>query len=220
MESLEFDQIDSRRTTIKTADSKTCSWFLKHPDYLAWLNSEKKSQHHGFLWIRGKPGAGKSIIMKFIYMKRKKTNKLTKAITISFFFNARGDLLEKSVSGMYRSLLLQLLEDFPDLQKILDDPDLIPRNQVTCPPLNILKDLFRSAILSLGERAVTCFVDALDECDEQQVRDMVEFFEEVAEQCVEDNVRFQVCFSSRHYPGNYCLRRQPSPTVQNQLLYN
>jgi hypothetical protein len=200
MESLEFDQIDSRRTTIKTAYSKTCSWFLKHPDYLAWLDSKKQSQHHGFLWIRGKPGAGKSIIMKFIYGKRKKTDIPMKAITVSFFFNARGGLLEKSVSGMYRSLLLQLLEGFPDLQKILDDPDLIPRNQVTCPSLNILKDLFRSAISSLDERALTCFVDALDECDEQQVKDMVEFFEEVAEQCVEDNVRFQVCFSSRHYP--------------------
>ncbi|KAF5227466.1 hypothetical protein FAUST_11758 [Fusarium austroamericanum] len=138
--------------------------------------------------------------MKFIYMKRKKTDIPMEAITISFFFNARGDLLEKSVSGMYRSLLLQLLEGFPDVQKILDDPDLIPRNQVTCPALNILKDLFRSAILSLGKRVLTCFVDALDECDEQQVKDMVEFFEEVAEQYVEDNVRFQVCFSSRHYP--------------------
>ncbi|WKT54412.1 Ankyrin repeat [Fusarium oxysporum f. sp. vasinfectum] len=200
MESLEFDQIDSRRTTIKTAYSNTCSWFLKHPDYLAWLDPKKQSQHHGFLWLRGKPGAGKSIIMKFIYTKRKKTDIPMKAITISFFFNARGDLLEKSVSGIYRSLLLQLLEGFPDLQTILDDPDLIPRNQVTCPPLNILKDLFRSAISSLEKRALTCFVDALDECDEQQVKDMVEFFEEVAEQCVEDNVRFQVCFSSRHYP--------------------
>ncbi|KAK2122386.1 ankyrin repeat-containing domain protein [Fusarium oxysporum II5] len=148
---------------------------------------EKRPHHHGFLWIRGKPGAGKSIIMKFIYTKRKKTDIPMKAIIISFFFNARGDLLEKSVSGMYRSLLLQLLKGFPDLQEILDDPDLIPRNQVTCPPLNILKDLFRTAISSLGKRALTCFVDALDECDEQQVKDMVEFFEEVAEQCVEDN---------------------------------
>ncbi|EXL39948.1 hypothetical protein FOCG_17450 [Fusarium oxysporum f. sp. radicis-lycopersici 26381] len=200
MESLGFEQIDSRKTTIKTAYSKTCRWFLKHPDYLSWLDSEKQSQHHGFLWIRGKPGAGKSIIMKFIYTKMKKTDILMKALTISFFFNARGALLEKSVSGMYRSLLLQLLEGFPDLQLILDDLDLIPRNQVTCPSLNILKDLFRSAISSLDKRALTCFVDALDECDEQQVKDMVEFFEEVAEQCVEDNVRFQVCFSSRHYP--------------------
>ncbi|KAF5258984.1 hypothetical protein FOXYS1_10420, partial [Fusarium oxysporum] len=200
MESLGFEQIDSRKTTIKTAYSKTCRWFLKHPDYLSWLDSEKQSQHHGFLWIRGKPGAGKSIIMKFIYTKMKKTDIPMKALTVSFFFNARGAFLEKSVSGMYRSLLLQLLEGFPDLQQTLDDPDLIPRNQVTCPPLNILKDLFRSAISYLDKRALTCFVDALDECDEQQVKDMVEFFEEVAEQCVEDNVRFQVCFSSRHYP--------------------
>ncbi|WZH50247.1 uncharacterized protein QYS62_011491 [Fusarium acuminatum] len=101
---------------------------------------------------------------------------------------------------MYRSLLLQFLEGFPDLQRILDDTDLISRNQVTCPLLNILKDLFRSAVSSLEKRALTCFVDALDECDEQQVRDMVEIFEEVAEQCVEHNMRFQVCFSSRHYP--------------------
>ncbi|GKU15980.1 unnamed protein product, partial [Fusarium langsethiae] len=200
MESLEFDQIHSRRSTIKTAYSKTCSWFLKHPDYLAWLDSKKQPQNHGFLWIRGKPGAGKSIIMKFIYTKWKKTDIPMKALTISFFFNARGGLLEKSVLGMYRSLLLQLLEGFPDLQTILEDPDLISRNQVTCPSLNILKDLFRSAVSSLKKRALTCFVDALDECDEQQVRDMVEFFEEVAEQCVEDNVRFRVCFSSRHYP--------------------
>ncbi|KAL5591167.1 hypothetical protein FOBRF1_014724 [Fusarium oxysporum] len=200
MESLRFEQIDSRKATIKTAYSKTCSWFLKHRNYLEWLNLEKHSQHHGFLWIRGKPGAGKSIIMKFIYTKMKKTDITTGALTVSFFFNARGGLLEKSVLGMYRSLLLQLLEGFPDLQRILDDPDLIPRNQVTCPPLNILKDLFRSAISSLEDRALTCFVDALDECDEQQVRDMIDLFEEVAEQCVEDNVRFQVCFSSRHYP--------------------
>ncbi|RKK21198.1 hypothetical protein BFJ67_g17408, partial [Fusarium oxysporum f. sp. cepae] len=198
--SLGFEQIDSRRTTIKTAYSKTCSWFLTHPGYLEWLDSEKRTQHHGFLWIRGKPGAGKSIIMKFIYTRMKKTDIKMKALTISYFFNARGGLLEKSVSGMYRSLLLQLLEGFPDLQLILDDPDLIPRNQVTSPPLNILKDLFRSAISSLDKRALTCVVDALDECDEQQVRDMVDFFEELAEQCVENNVRFQVCFSSRHYP--------------------
>ncbi|KAF9773951.1 hypothetical protein IL306_008140, partial [Fusarium sp. DS 682] len=138
--------------------------------------------------------------MKFIYTKMKRTDIPLKSLTISFFFNARGELLEKSVLGMYRSLLLQLLEGFTDLQQILDDPDLISRNQVACPPLNALKDLFRSAVSALGKRTFTCFVDALDECDEQQVRDMVEFFEELAEQCVENNVRFQVCFSSRHYP--------------------
>ncbi|CAJ0552603.1 Ff.00g006810.m01.CDS01 [Fusarium sp. VM40] len=200
LDSLKFEQIDSRRTTIKSAYSKTCTWFLKHPGYLEWIDREKQSQHHGFLWIRGKPGAGKSIIMKFIYMKTKKTDIMKQALTISFFFNARGGLLEKSLSGMYQSLLLQLFEGFPDLQHVLDDPDLVPRNQVSCPPLAILKDLFRSAVESLESRELRCFVDALDKCDEQQVQDMVIFFEEVAEHCLENNVRFRVCFSSRHYP--------------------
>ncbi|RKL01772.1 hypothetical protein BFJ71_g5101 [Fusarium oxysporum] len=201
LESLRFEQIDSRKTTIKAAYSKTCSWLLKHPDYLEWLDSAKQPQHHGFFWIRGKPGAGKSILMKFIYINSKKTDICRKALTISFFFNARGDLLEQSVSGMYRSLLLQLLEGYPDLQRVLDDPDLIPRTQLTtCPSLNVLKDLFRYAVSFLEGRSLTCIVDALDECDEQQIKDMIDFFEELAEQCVENTIRFQVCFSSRHYP--------------------
>ena len=200
MNSLKFDQIDSRKTDIKAAYPKTCQWFLKHPDYLEWLELDKQKHHHGFLWIRGKPGAGKSIIMKFIYRRLKKKDQPLKVLTSSFFFNARGDCLEKSVSGMYRSLLLQLLEGFPDLQQVLDDPELVPRNQVGCPSVNVLKELFRSAVLLLRDRSFTCFVDALDECDEQQVKDMVEFFEELAESCTEQKLRLRICFSSRHYP--------------------
>ncbi|KAH8649522.1 hypothetical protein BGZ61DRAFT_511306 [Ilyonectria robusta] len=200
LDSLTFEQIDARKTAIKPAHAKTCHWFLKHPDYQAWLDPQKLSRHHGFLWIRGKPGAGKSTIMKFIYMKMKKKDIRQQAITASFFFNARGEYLEKSISGMYRSLLLQLLEGFPDLQEVFDDPDLVPRSQTNCPSLNVLKSLFRSAISALGERSFTCFVDALDECDEQQVMDLVEYFEDLAEHCTETGVRLQICFSSRHYP--------------------
>jgi hypothetical protein len=73
------------------------------------------------------------MIMKFVYTKTKKTNIPMKAITISFFFNARGELLERSVVGMYRSLLLELLEGFPDLQKILDDPEFDPTEPAYMP---------------------------------------------------------------------------------------
>ncbi|KAI1073061.1 hypothetical protein LB507_009050, partial [Fusarium sp. FIESC RH6] len=200
LESLNFESIDARKTTIKAAQSKTCRWFLKHEAYLAWKDPDKTPEHHGFLWIRGKPGAGKSTIMKFIYLDTKKSDKKNEIVTASFFFNARGDTLERTVSGMYRSLLLQLFTGFPDLQCVLDDSDLIPQNQTTCPSLNCLKDLLRSAVLKLGQRSFTCFIDALDECDEQQVMDLVSFFEDVAETCTESRVRLQICFSSRHYP--------------------
>ncbi|RKK76731.1 hypothetical protein BFJ69_g6680 [Fusarium oxysporum] len=200
LKSLDFEQIDARKLIIKAAHSKTCRWFLKHPDYLSWIDRQQTSQHNGFLWIRGKPGAGKSTIMKFIYLESKKNDRKHQSLTTSFFFNARGEVLEKTVSGMYRSLLLQLFHGFPDLECVLDDPDLLPRNQRGCPPLNVLKDLLGATVAKLGQRSFRCFIDALDECDEQQVMDLVEYFEELAEQCTEDNINLRICFSSRHYP--------------------
>lgn len=132
--------------------------------------------------------------------------RLKNAVTASFFFNARGDYLEKSVLGMYRSLLLQLLEGYPDLQIILDDSDMIPHKPEGCPSLNILKDIFYKAVSALGQREFTCFVDALDECDEQQVVDMVHSFEDLTEHISAAGFPFRICFSSRHYP--YIIIRQ------------
>jgi ankyrin repeat protein len=198
MKSLEFKQMDSRRMTIKENYKKTCQWFLSHPDYKAWLDPIRLTQHHGFLWISGKPGAGKSTMMKFAYSNMK-GNCRGNVKTAAFFFNARGESLEKSTSGMYRSLLLQLLKEYRDLQTVLDNPDILPQNQEGC-PLNTLKDLFRDAISALGHRRFTCFVDALDECDEQQIMDMVEFFEDLGELTKGHDIQFRICFSSRHYP--------------------
>jgi ankyrin repeat protein len=153
--------------------------------------------------------------MKFAYsrMESKSTNK--HAITASFFFNARGERLEKSISGMYRSLLLQLLEGYPDLQAVLDDPDINSQSQNGCPALDVLKDLFRSAVSALGQRSFTCFVDALDECDEQQVVEMVQYFEELAEQCTNKGVLLRICFSSRHYPY-IAIQRGVRLTLEDQ----
>ncbi|CAG7995656.1 unnamed protein product, partial [Penicillium salamii] len=200
LSSLKFEQMDSRKTTIQQEQKRTCHWFLSHSYYKEWLDPASLSHHHGFLWITGKPGAGKSTIMKFAYSSMKGKGRHKHAITASFFFNARGGSLEKSISGMYRSLLLQLLEGYPDLQVVLDDSDLVPQGQTDCPSLNVLKVLFANAVCALGQRSFTCFVDALDECDEQQVVDMVQYFEELGERSTRKGVPFRACFSSRHYP--------------------
>lgn len=138
--------------------------------------------------------------MKFIYQRMKNGDQKGHVLTASFFFNARGEYLEKSIIGMYRSLLLQLLQGFPELQSVFEDYEIIPRSQADCPPLDVLKNLFQSAVLRLGKRSFTCYVDALDECDEQQTVEMVEYFEDLAESAMEHDVRLRICFSSRHYP--------------------
>ncbi|KAF2684925.1 Pfs, NB-ARC and ankyrin domain protein, partial [Lentithecium fluviatile CBS 122367] len=200
LESLRFKQIDARQMTIKTAHAKTCRWLLKNVQYLKWLDTTKLDEHHGFLWIKGNAGTGKSTLMKFALVNARKTMK--DRIVLSFFFNARGEDIEKSTIGTYRSLLLQLLERLPALQSVLDSLDLLASTFSTDHQWSVepLKTLLEQAIRALGESSVVCFIDALDECEEKQVREMIQFFEHIGELAVSNGIRFQVCFSSRHYP--------------------
>ena len=43
-------------------------------------------------------------------------------------------------------------------------------------------------------------MDALDECPEDQIRDLIEFFESLNHLVVINQIRLHACFSSRHYP--------------------
>jgi hypothetical protein len=97
MISLHFKQRDARLLTLKSAQAKTCRWMLKSVFYRDWMEAEKLDQHRGFFWIKGKPGAGKSIMMKFLFSEAKRTMK--GALVLSFFFNARGEGFEKSTAG-------------------------------------------------------------------------------------------------------------------------
>ncbi|KAL8792151.1 MAG: hypothetical protein Q9195_005247 [Heterodermia aff. obscurata] len=199
-ESLRFDQIKARQMTIRRAHVKTCKWLFTKPEYLDWLDQAKLSDHHGFLWIKGKPGTGKSTLMKSLLANAKKLMK--GKVVISFFFNARGEELEKSTLGTYQSLLLQLLEQRPTLESVFETLDLSIRTLGATHQWSVdsLKSLLEEAILRLGDTSVVCFIDALDECDEQQIRDMISFFEHVGQLTVSAGISFQVCFSSRHYP--------------------
>ncbi|KAH7394809.1 heterokaryon incompatibility protein-domain-containing protein [Pyrenochaeta sp. MPI-SDFR-AT-0127] len=200
LDSLRFEQIDVRQMSIKTAHAKTCRWLLHKSEYLDWLDSTKLGEHQGLLWIRGKPGTGKSTLMKFALANAQKTMK--DKILISFFFNARGEDLEKSTIGTYRSLLLQLFERIPALQSVFDTLRFSASSTDTNYQWSIesLKTLLEDTILSLREFSVVCFVDALDECAEEQIRDMISFFERIGELALSSRIQFQVCFSSRHYP--------------------
>ncbi|KAL2855967.1 hypothetical protein BJY01DRAFT_231401 [Aspergillus pseudoustus] len=199
-ESLAFDQLDSRHRTVRMAHSKTCRWILSSPEYKGWLDPNHYHQHHGFLWIKGKPGAGKSTLMKFAFTQARK---LASTTVVSFFFNARGDTLEKTVIGMLRALLYQILERMPDLRVVFDMvPTFITPGQAPDWDVETLKVLLQTCVekLQLDDSPVICYIDALDECDEEEIRDMLSFFEQLGELAASKNYPLLVCFSSRHYP--------------------
>lgn len=123
-------------------------------------------------------------------------------LRISFFFDAKGAELERSIQGMYRSLLHQLLTQSPVLEKLFDERTW---NHKTW-PIGTLQELFHDAVLRLGETKLICYIDALDECDISEIRDMIDFLEDVASKAVSANVQFRVFFASRHYPNIRILR--------------
>ncbi|KAJ1323667.1 ankyrin repeat domain-containing protein 50 [Microdochium nivale] len=205
MELLDFTQINARRDAIQTEQVKTCRWMLEHEKYLDWVGGDKEGQHRSsILWIRGKAGAGKSTIMKFLFSNRKvkatTSWKLPQTLIVSFFFNARGEHLEKSIEGLYRSLLQQVLTLRKDLQWILDASGAFQPGTQTRPSLNWLKDMLGEAVMNLGATELICFIDALDECDEHDAREMVLYFEDLTEAASGKNISFRVAFSSRPYP--------------------
>jgi hypothetical protein len=200
LDSLAFPQIDARLQNIKNAHDRTCLWLLDQSEYKDWLDPNKILEHHGFLWIKGKPGAGKSTMMKYALADARK--EMPDTTIISFFFNARGEVLEKSILGMYRSLLFQLLTAIPELQNQV--VTLAPAKQKHGEfyewHFEELKDILASAIGKLGRHRLTCFIDALDECEEEQLRDMVDFLEDLGRVAVSSQIRLNICLSSRHYP--------------------
>lgn len=58
--------------------------------------------------------------MNFAYTEATKDKAGT---VISFFFNARGDVLERSTTRIYRSLLFQLLNALPRLIEVFNGPE-------------------------------------------------------------------------------------------------
>ncbi|KAI4660020.1 uncharacterized protein J4E79_005822 [Alternaria viburni] len=200
LESLKFKRLGARKLIIKRAHVQTCKWLLDDPQYVRWMNATDHHEYNGLLWIKGKAGAGKSTLLKFAVESAQRT--MRQAIHLSFFFNARGDDMEKSTIGLYRALLVHLLECIPSLQNVLNllYPPGSKFNADREWDTDSLKMIFENAIQELGSKIVICFIDALDECEEAQIREMIRFFEDVGELSIQKGVRFSVCFSSRHYP--------------------
>lgn len=192
-EALSFDRMNVRRRNIDPAYGDTCRWVLETQEYSRWRDEALRSSHHGFLWIKGNPGVGKSTIMKFLLEHAQA--QMPGHTILSFFFNARGGPLETSTEGLYRSLLLQLLGNVPSLRHNFKVPDFEQW------PVTIVQDTFREAVLLLGQHPVTIFIDALDEGNQEEVREMVGCLGKLSAHARSNGTSFNICFASRHYPS-------------------
>jgi ankyrin repeat protein len=199
LESLMFEEMDARYLTIDALLApSSCRWLLDREEYKRWQNVGSFSEHHGFLWIKGKAGAGKSTLMKFAFNHAEKTRHEGQTV-VSFFFNARGAPIERSLVGMYRALLYQILHKIPRLGHLLCKKRTLSA-QTQGWSLGVLRSIFQDLVENLASEHLICYVDALDECTDDDVKAMVSFFEYLGESSVMRGGKFHVCFASRHYP--------------------
>jgi len=197
MNTLAFDRMDFRKATVERAHTRTCQWIFEEEAFLRWRDPAFREANHGFLWIKGKPGSGKSTLMKCI-LDHVKTHAPGSNV-LSFFFNARGESLERSTEGCYRSLLHQMLSAFPKLRTSIEIPQSLSKGETS--PVAMLQNVFHEAVLSLQQENLILLIDALDECDQREVRNMIHSLGSLAEASGIHGVSLNTCFASRHYPS-------------------
>lgn len=119
LESLSFEARDSRFQDISVAHRNTFLWALKaHDDPLSpygafhtWLREPQSP----LFWIKGKPGVGKSTLMRLLASSAltrqclaERIGKLRLVIAKCFLWNP-GPNHQSSLSGLLRSLLYEVL---------------------------------------------------------------------------------------------------------------
>lgn len=186
-------------------------------------NQNPHESSHIMLWVKGKPGSGKSTIMKRL-LDKTVADFGDGNICIAFFFSARGDIMERSRIGMYKSLTHQLVwKDRTVLQEIallMEEKSKRYGTDRIEWQLKELENFFHSAIARQRSRRFTVLVDALDACNDEDVRKVVTAFERSAAAAVRNGTNLKICWSSRHYPHikirqslEICMEEQNAPDI-------
>ncbi|KAI0425195.1 hypothetical protein F5Y09DRAFT_111754 [Xylaria sp. FL1042] len=223
MNSLSFETIAHRESTVPKAYSKTFEWVFRNPqlapdgtplwsDLREWATGPSKSIY----WIAGKAGAGKSTLTKFLACDERLGGYLQQwanpsglLLATYYSWNA-GNKLQKSHKGLCRAILHQCLKQFPRLlvPKVFphrwalvqlfspDTPVALPDWQ----PWELLAGFH--ALLSLADQGsldgefsfkLALIIDGLDEFDDDE--DHMSLVELLQEAATHNNVK--LCVSSR-----------------------
>ena len=138
------------------------------------IDRTQRHQKRGlnFFWIEGKPGSGKSTLMKFLCQDQETLEMLKRwqpcVVILSYFFWHAGNFMQKSLMGLLRSLMYQLLSTEPstieDFMKIFPEME---KNSIHHWRISSLRNAF-IGLVKMSLRPICIFLDGLDECEGDQ----------------------------------------------------
>ncbi|CAG8975810.1 hypothetical protein HYALB_00008251 [Hymenoscyphus albidus] len=222
LRSLAFAGMSGRFDSVPEAHQETFKWIFEADgnkdnifdhsgprSFTNWLSSDEGTFH-----ITGKLGSGKSTLMKFLcdhestQIESKKRAGDGSLVLAKFFFWKRGSPLPKSLEGLYRSLLHDVLRSCPEFI-----PDVLPDRwkEVKSMPWQVQNQLdigakeakeaftrLTSHTTLYKDHCFCYFIDGLDEYEETTEDDYKSMVETLAG-WTNISHRVKICISSREY---------------------
>lgn len=175
LSSLSLPEVRRRYEDIEPAFYKTYEWLFDHEiGFRDWLEGRNLSS---IFWISGKPGSGKSTIMKSAVVHPLTRELLMKYddnywIIAAHFFRDRGTILQKSARGFLQHIVGHILGRRKELFALIQ-PIFADFLETVRPPLVGYSDHWRlqdleEALTRIARNTTTAvnlclFIDALDE---------------------------------------------------------
>jgi hypothetical protein len=198
LQSLTFDKIVDRESNIPRAHQSTFEWALSEADLMTtlpdWLRSGR-----GVYWVEGKAGSGKSTLMKFLQQESRTRSLLEEwadgrhLAMVSHYFWAPGTEMQRSLLGLFRTLLFQIFLQEPRLIKQICGSRMYQEYGYMQPwTLQELESCFEafSEIQDLSWR-FCFFIDGLDEFegDHERLIDII--------RSISKSTNIKICVASR-----------------------
>ncbi|KAF4342732.1 ankyrin repeat-containing protein [Fusarium beomiforme] len=176
----------------------TCMWLLNNPLFQTWM-----SQDSGPLLVSAGPGCGKSVLAKYLVDQG-----LPRSSTICYFFFKDQD--QNTTRQALCALLHQLFCHKPSLisyavPRYRQEGRMLVESSIS------LWEILRDALQDYDAGPVTIVLDALDECAESDLRDLIQ------------NIVDQSQYSSSGHKVKYLLTCRPYVQIVSefeQLLHS
>ncbi|KAJ6514666.1 hypothetical protein DFH09DRAFT_1431650 [Mycena vulgaris] len=161
-------------STLQLRKEGTGRWLLESEKFIQWQDNP------GSLWIRGPSGVGKTVLSSAV-ISELVADKLSftdltnfrSSPAIAFFYFDFKDKEGQAMDSALRRIILQLSAQSPNSYRILEERYISNSKGQTLPTYQELQKILEELLLELGRTYIV--LDALDECQEADQRQLVEF---------------------------------------------